>query len=356
MHPSLHSPLHLGIWTLSHRVVMAPLNRLWAQHPEGMPSPASVRYYGARASFGGLIVAESAAVSPVGMAQAGTPGMFTPAQVHSWREVTDAVHRRGGIIFAQLWHAGRLARSEITGTPPVSASALAARGPTYAPALQSGPCQTPVALDDDGIDVVIDEYRRAAENAADAGFDGVEMSCANGCLADQFLQDGTNRRGDGYGGTIENRTRFLVDAVQTLASVWGPARVGVRLSPLGTINDIADSDPAALFAHVLARLQAEGVAYVHLMEPSAGGGMDAPDAGAGPEAHPHWRTLFAGPLLLSGDFDAEGAKAAVEDSEADGIAFGRAFISNPDLPVRLAQGLPLAPYDSSSVFFPDLER
>jgi N-ethylmaleimide reductase len=353
MHPSLHSPFHLGIWTLSHRVVMAPLNRLGSLQPEGIPSPASIRYYGARASCGGLIVAESAAVSARGMAQPGTAGMFTSKQVNSWREVTDVVHLRGGIIFAQLWHAGRLVRTEINGMPPVSASNVAARGPIHAPGLHSGPGETPVALDDDGIDKVIDEYRRAAENAADAGFDGVEMCCANGCLADQFLHDGSNLRNDRYGGSIENRTRFLIDTVQALSSVWGATRVGVRLSPLGLINDVSDSDPGALFAYLLPRLQDEGVAYVHLMEPDAGAGWQ--DAGSGAPAAPHvrWRDLFGGTLLLSGGFDADGgstAKAAIEDGHADAIAFGRAFVANPDLPFRLAEGLPLEPFDPSLVF------
>lgn len=347
MHPSLHTPLHLGAWPLRHRVVMAPLNRLWALHPQAMPGPASVRYYGSRASPGGLIVAEASAVSPMGIAQRGSAGLFTPAQVHAWREVTEAVHARGGFLLAQLWHAGRLAHSDTIGVRPVSASSVAARGPTFAPARQPGPHQTPVALDDDGIDCVIDHYRRAAENAADAGFDGVEMCCANGCLADQFLHDRVNLRSDRYGGAVENRSQFLVDAVQTLASVWGPERVGVRLSPHGRINDMADSDPHALYAHVLARLAHEGIAYLHLMEPRAAGGMEGP--WPEPAQALRWRALYRGRLLLSGDFGPDEAAQAVAAGHADAIAFGRAFIANPDLPERLARGIALAPFDPASL-------
>lgn len=349
MYLSLLTPLNLGSWSLRHRVVMAPVNRLAALPAQATPSAALARYYGLRASPGGLIVAEAAAVAHGGIAQAGTAGMFTPAQVHAWRTVTDAVHGRGGIIVAQLWHAGRLARAEVAGAPSVSASAVAARGPVFAPALQQGPHPVPAALDDDGIDAVIDHYRQAAENAADAGFDGVELSCANGCLADQFLHSHVNVREDRYGGSVENRARFLVDAIQTLTSVWGAGRVGVRLSPQGRINDVDDADPEALMDHVLQRLVQEGVAYVHIMEPGAAGGMQAPTIPLPALQAMRWRNAFGGPLLLSGGFDPRRAEEAVATGCADAVAFGRAFIANPDLPERLAKGLPLAPFDPASV-------
>jgi N-ethylmaleimide reductase len=253
--------------------------------------------------------------------------MFTTEQVNAWREITDAVHQRGGIVFAQLWHAGRLSRAAFTGATPVSASDVAARGPIHAPAFQSESGEVPRALDDDGIDSVIDEYRRAAENAADAGFDGVEMCCANGCLGDQFLHDSTNRRQDRYGGTIENRTRFLIDVVQTLASVWGARRVGVRLSPLGAFNDVADSNPTALFAYVLEHLQGEDIAYVHLM---------LPDDCARDVLCSNWRRHFRGTILLSGHFDTDGANAVIERGHADAIAVSDSCLGALDL----SRGLP----------------
>jgi N-ethylmaleimide reductase len=209
---------------------------------------------------------------------------------------------------------------------------------SYAPGPQTELDQTPVPLDLDGIDVVIDHYRQAAENAADAGFDGVEMHCASGCLADQFLQDRTNDRADAYGGSIGNRSRFLVDAVQTLASVWGAARVGVRLSPFGIVNDISDSDPMCLFSRVLERLDGEGVAYVHLMEARAGAGVMKIDSVDTPKIAPTFRSRFSRTLIASGGFGSETANAAIADGVADAVSFGRHFLVYPDLPAKLRRG------------------
>jgi len=282
--PGLHTPLKVGAWMLNHRVVMAPLNRLLATAADGVPSKRTIEHYALRASEGGLIVAESIAVSPLGIAQPGTAGIFESKHVNAWSLVTHEVHRRGGLIVAQLWHAGRLARSAQTGAQPISAS----------------------ALDDDGIDEVIDQYRRAAENAADAGFDGVEMSCAYGCLADQFLQEGTNIRTDRYGGSIENRVRFLVDAVQALCAVWGPARIGVRMD---------GSVPDDLLSHVLARMHDEQLAYVHVVVPSAGDGMA--------RMAQLVRASFGGAVIAAGGFDADSAREAIATGAVDAIAFGR---------------------------------
>lgn len=290
--PGLHTPLKLGAWMLNHRVVMASLNRLLASAADGVPSRRTIEHYAVCASEGGLIVSESIAVSPQGIAQPGTAGIFESKQVNAWSLVTHEVHRRGGLIVAQLWHAG-LARSAHTGAQPISAS----------------------ALDDDGIEEVIDQYRRAAENAADAGFDGVEMSCAHGCLADQFLQEGSNVRTDRYGGSIENRVRFLVDAVQALCAVWGPARIGVRLSPYAKVNGMGNPAPEELLSHVLARMHDEQLAYVHVVVPSAGDGV---------ARMAQWvRASFGGAVIAAGGFDADGARAAVATGSVDAIAFGR---------------------------------
>lgn len=335
----LFTPLVVGALSLSHRVVMAPLSRLRAREMDGSVTCQMVRYYARRATQGGLIVAEALAVSPQGVAQTGTPCMFDPAHANGWRAVTGAVHRRGGIIIAQLWHGGRLARAPDATRQIVSASAIRAKGLTYAPAPQAESAELPVELDEDGIDSIIDQYRQAAEFASDAGFDGVEMHCANGCLADQFLHDGSNHRSDDYGGSFEGRTRFLKDAVQTLSSVWGAERVGVRLSPFGLINDVHDSDTVHLFSHVLKCLQNEGVAYVHLMEARAGAGFASPRlAGSAPEIAQTFRSHFSRVIIASGNFDAARANAAIVDGSVDAVSFGRAFLSHPDLPSRLAAG------------------
>jgi N-ethylmaleimide reductase len=291
--PGLHTPLKVGAWMLKHRVVMAPLNRLLASAADGVPSRRTIEHYAVRASEGGLIVAESIAVSPLGIAQPGTAGIFESKHVNAWSLVTQEVHGRGGLIVAQLWHAGRLARLAQTRAQPISAS----------------------ALDDDGIDEVIDQYRRAAENAADAGFDGVEMSCAYGCLADQFLQEGSNLRTDRYGGSIANRVRFLVDAVQALCAVWGPARIGVRLSPYARVDGMDGSAPEDLLSQVLARMHDEQLAYVHVVVPSAGDGMA--------RMAQLVRASFGGAVIAAGGFDADSAREAIATGAVDAIAFGR---------------------------------
>ncbi len=348
--PDLFQPLSVGPWTLQHRIVMAPLGQLRARALDGAATAEMSKFYADRATPGGLIVAEASAVSLQGTGQRGMPGLYSSAQVNSWREAARAVRAAGGFIVAQLWHGGRLARASASGLPVVSASAIAARGPTYAPSLQSDQSEQPLELDEEGIETVVDQYRQAAENAADAGFDGVELHCANGCLVDQFLHDGVNRRLDAYGGSAERRVRFLVDTVQALASVWGSERVGVRLSPFGQINDVRDSDPQQLFRMVIEVLQAERIGYIHVMEPRAGGGLVEVRPDTVPEVGKLLRPWFSGVLIASGGFDAAEANMAVKGSVADAISFGRAFIANPDLPSRIANGRTLDQPDRR-VFF-----
>ncbi|WP_457323952.1 alkene reductase [Roseateles sp. P5_E11] len=346
----LFQPLQIGAFRLSHRVVMAPVGRLWADRVDGTATPQMVHHYARRATPGGLIVAEATAVSREAVAQPGTPGLFTAQQVNAWRTITDAVHKRRGIIVAQLWHAGRLAQPP-NGLPPGGPSPIAASGRVFTPAARSAPPTSPREIDENGIDQVIDEFRLAAENASDAGFDGVEMHCANGCLADQFLHSGSNHRTDGYGGSFEKRTNFLIDVVQTLTAVWGADRVGVRLSPFGVINDVADDAPMALFDHVLGRLRTEGIAYLHLMEPAAGAGVEAPPAGL-PDVARLLRSHFDRILIASGGFDAPRANALLQEGFADAVSFGRSFIANPDLPSLLAEGAELQAFDADHFWAP----
>jgi len=348
---SLFTPLSVGAWNLSHRVVMAPMSRLWAHPDDACATPRMAAYYAQRATRGGLIVAEACAVCAAGLPQRGVAGLFSAHHVNSWRFVVDQVHREGAFILAQLWHAGRLVRPLESGCHPVGASAIAAKGTTYAPRMDASPAAVPQALSDAAIESTIDQYRQAAENAADAGFDGVELHGASGCLIDQFLHGSTNHRDDAYGGSIEGRANFLVDAVRALRSIWGSERVGVRISPFGRLNDVHDSDSHALFDHVARRLRAEGVAYVHVLEPRAGAGVIAPLEGrAATPISSLIRSAFDGVVLASGGFDAEGALQALQAGAADAIAFGRAFIAHPDLPARLKWGNAIRNAAASDLF------
>jgi N-ethylmaleimide reductase len=273
--------------------------------------------------------------------------------VAGWKRITDAIHAKGAYFFTQLWHAGRSTHISITGSQPVSASV----DPTYwaDPSIiidtpdglqQPSPHR---ALETAEIPGILKEYRAAAQNAKKAGFDGVELMAANGHLIDQFLQDRTNRRTDRYGGSIENRARLLVEAVRTLAEVWGANRVGVRLAPHGTFNGMGDSNPSALFRSVAERLDGFGLAYLHLIEPRVKGGETIAEAQA-PVVARELSKIFRGPVIAAGGFNPDTAEACVVDGDASLIAFGRHFIANPDLPKRIKLGLPLNPYDHSTFY------
>lgn len=350
--PGLFTPLSVGAWELSHRVVMAPMSRLWADPDDATASSRMAACYAQRATPGGLIVAEASAVAAVGLAQRGGAGLFDANQVNSWRSVVEQVHGQGGIIVAQLWHAGRLVRSRIIGVRPVGASAIAARGPTYAPSMDPSPAEVPEPMGDEGVESTIDQYRQAAENAADAGFDGVELLSASGCLIDQFLHESANRRDDEYGGSIERRVSFLRDAVRALGSVWGSDRVGVRISPFGHLNDVHDSDTRGLFDHVARQLREEGIAYLHVMEPRAGAGVTSPPDDTSVPVTAMIRSAFDGVIFASGAFDARSGSEALQTGVADAIAFGRAFIVHPDLPSRLRRGDAIGKLDRTRLFGP----
>jgi N-ethylmaleimide reductase len=349
---TLFDSLTLGDLTLSNRVIMAPLTRMRSQQPGNIPYALNADYYAQRASAG-LIISEATQISQQGQGYPATPGIHSQEQIHGWKLVTDAVHKHHGKIFLQLWHVGRISHSSHQPDQglPVAPSAIASTGLTFTAQWQQVPFETPRALRSDEIPGIIANYRQAAVNAKTAGLDGVEVHGANGYLLDQFLQDGSNQRTDNYGGSIENRARLLLAAVDASIDVWGATRVGVRLSPYGTFNDMHDSDPMALFTYVLKQLSARGIAYVHLIEPRAtsAGGNDhiADDA---PNTSTLFREHFNGVLISAGGYTRDSAIAAVKSQQADAIAFGRLFIANPDLPQRLKINAPLNPYDRNTFY------
>lgn len=346
----LFEPVALGALRLHHRIVMAPLTRMRATQPGDIPNGLMARYYRQRTTSGGLIVSEATQISPSGKGYVCTPGIHNTAQVKGWRRITDAVHEGGGLIVLQLWHVGRISHSSLLpGTKlPVSASPVAASGLVSNSEGTLVPFETPRALEIGEIPALIKDYRKGAENARKAGFDGVEIHSANGYLLDQFLQDGTNHRGDIYGGSIPNRARLLLEVVETAISVWGADRVGVRLSPFGTFNDMQDSNPVALFTHVIRELNQRQIAYLHLVEPRADSVEGA--AYSAPEVTKLFRSEFKGKLISAGGFAPATAREAVFSGYTDAIAFGRWFISNPDLPDRIARSAPLNPYDRTTFY------
>jgi N-ethylmaleimide reductase len=308
-----------------------------------------VDYYAQRASDGGFMVTEATTIATTGRGYLGAPGIYSDEQVDGWRKVTDAVHAKGAIIFQQLWHVGRTSHVDMTGgTAPVGPSVVPYEGVAFT---QNGwvPVSPPRALLREELPTIIDEYRNAAVRAQKAGFDGVELHSANGYLLDQFLQNGANHRTDDYGGSIENRARLLLQAVDAVVEVWGANRVGVRLSPGTPFNGMSDSDPTPLFDYVAAELNRRKLAYLHLIEPRINGNIEVAQ-GLAPVAAAQLRKFFTGLIIAAGGFDAQSAQAIIQRGDADLVAFGRYFISNPDLPKRFALNLPLNKYDRSTFY------
>jgi N-ethylmaleimide reductase len=349
---TLFDSLKLGDITLSNRVIMAPLTRMRSKLPGNIPHQLNATYYAQRASAG-LIIAEATQISQQGQGYPGTPGIYSDEQVEGWKLVTNAVHQTQGKIFLQLWHVGRISHPshQPHGGLPVAPSAIKPSGGTFSADWQPVAFETPRALDTSEIPGIVSDYRRGAENAKRAGFDGVEVHGANGYLLDQFLQDGSNQRTDHYGGSVQNRARLLLEVVDQAIAVWGPGRVGVRLSPYGTFNDMCDSDPVALFTYVLSQLSARGIAYAHVIEPrsSSAGSQDGNIANA-PHTAEIFRKAFTGALISAGGYNRNEAVKAVQEGTADAIAFGRLFISNPDLPKRLELDADLNSYDRNTFY------
>jgi N-ethylmaleimide reductase len=339
------SPFKLGPLMLPNRVVMAPMTRNRAG-PGNVPSPLNATYYAQRASAG-LIVSEATQVSPQGVGYPGTPGIHSAEQVAGWKGVTDAVHASGGRMFLQLWHVGRMSHPLLQpgGALPVAPSAIVPAGQAMTgDGLK--PFVAPRALETAEIAGIVEDYRRGARNARAAGFDGVELHGANGYLIDQFLRDGVNRRTDGYGGSAENRVRFLVEATEAVVGEWGADRVGVRLSPTNPFNDMTDSSPAATFATAVRELNRFGLAYLHVVEPVAG---DPVAAGEMPDIA-FFRRLWHGALIGNKGYDLARANAAIRQGLADLISFATLFLANPDLPTRFRRGGPFNSPDRKTFY------
>src|SRR6476619_3126409 len=356
--PLLFSPLQVGPYLLNHRIVMAPLTRMRAEKESFAPRPLNAEYYRQRATAGGLIIAEASPVMSTGRGNAGTPGIYSDRQIEGWRDVVNAVHDKGGVIFLQLWHVGRVSHSSFQpgGALPVAPSAVPiADLKTGTADGKAVPYETPRALETSEIPLVVDAYRQAAKNALAAGFDGVEIHGANGYLIEQFLQSHSNLRTDQYGGSIPNRVRFLMEVTKAVVEVWGADRVGFRLSPYGVANGSGEPDPMPLYTHAVEQLNPLGLAYLHFIEPrSSGAGRAEVNHQNVPSAMVLFRPIWKGMLITAGGFTGETADAAIRDGHADAIAFGRIFISNPDLPRRLQRGFPLTPYNRATFYGGDI--
>lgn len=337
----LFEALSVGELKLRNRIVMAPLTRSRATGPDGRtPNDLMVEYYTQRSSAG-MIITEATSVTPMGVGYEHTPGIWSDEHVKGWKKITEAVHAQGGLILLQLWHVGRISDpSLLNGELPVAPSAIAPAGHVSLLRPQR-PYVTPRELRTDEIPGIIEAYRKGAENAKKAGFDGVELHGANGYLLDQFLQDGSNKRQDQYGGSIENRARLLLAATDAAISVWGPGRVGVHLAPRSDSHDVSDSTPSQTFGYVAKELGKRKIAFICARE-----SLKEPRLG------PQLKKDFGGVYVANEGFTQESAEEILTRGEADAVAFGKAFISNPDLPRKFREHLPLKPGDSATFYAP----
>ena len=346
----LFTPVRVGAFDLKHRLVLAPLTRMRSELPGNVPGALMATYYAQRATPGGLMISEATFIARQGNGGYASPGIETDDQVAGWRKVVDAVHAKGATFLLQLWHVGRASHASLqpNGDLPIAPSdsdvsvrALLEHGP--------GESTSARAIKTEEIPRIVSQYARAAERAKTAGFDGVEIHAANGYLIDQFLQDGVNRRTDDYGGPVANRARFLMDVVDAVTSIWGANRVGVRVGPSNSFNEMHDSDPQALFYYVGANLRVRAISYLHVIEPRVAGNTASGDQT--PIAAAAMKQAFTGAIIAAGGFDAGGAEDILERGEADLVAFGRSFIANPDLPDRIRMELPLNAYDRPTFYY-----
>lgn len=357
-HTALFSPLDMGHITLKNRIVLPPLTRQRSAQPGDVATDLMATYYRQRASAG-FMVSEGTQIEPRGQGYAWTPGIYSPAQIDGWRKVTEAVHAEGGVIFAQLWHVGRVSHHALQpdGQAPVAPSAIQAQ--KVRAFIQTSPGvgelvqpSHPRALELAEIRDLVGQYAQAARNAIDAGFDGVEIHAANGYLVNQFISAHANQRDDAYGGSLENRLRFLREIVEAVAAAVGADRLGVRFTPLFTSTDqdrvyigLVEDDPHATYIEAIKVLEAAGVAYVSIAEADWDNAPDLPES-----FRRDVRTNFSGKILYAGRYTAERGERLIEAGLADLIAFGRPFIANPDLPQRVANGWPLNPLDPATVY------
>ncbi|KAF0691981.1 Aste57867_16887 [Aphanomyces stellatus] len=358
---ALFEPLRVGAFALKHRVVMAPLTRYRAAAheagDESVPTAIMATYYGQRASSGGLIVSEASPICPEGRPNIAAPAIYTRLHVERWRAVTDAVHAKGGFIVQQLWHVGGSSHSLFDPkgrAPPSSASFQMEGNPVNTPEGPK-PRQVTRMLSTDEVQELIQQYVDAAKRAIEAGFDGVEIHGANGYILDQFINDQiNNQRTDQYGGSLENRIRLPVEVAAAVAAAIGADRTGIRFSPYGSFQGMKDSNPVATWSALLEKLNPLELAYVHLVEPRIAGGWDATVA---PDADvinlKPFREVYRGVLIVAGGHTAESGAAAVGNGQADAVAYGRYFISNPDLPARIQHGHAFTPYNRATFYTPD---
>ena len=350
MSKSLFQPIQLGTLTLKNRIVMPPMTRSRASQPGDVANEMMATYYAQRASAG-LIVSEGTQISAQAKGYAWTPGIYTPEQIEGWRKVTQAVHAESGTMFAQLWHVGRVTHPDnIDGEQPMSSSALKAENvkvfvdngsdePGFVDVVQ------PRAMTKADIQKVIADYRQAAVNAIEAGFDGIELHAANGYLINQFIDSEANNRSDEYGGSLENRLRFLDEVVAALVETIGADRVGLRLAPLTTLNGTVDANPIETYTAAAALLNKHGIVYLHIAE------VDWDDAPDTPVSFKRaLRNAYQGILIYAGRYNGEKAEQTINEGLADMIGFGRPFVASPDLPERLLHGYPLADHDPNTLF------
>lgn len=343
---SLYDPLTMGNLQLKNRVFMAPLTRNRAR-PDGVPAAMAATYYSQRASAG-LIVTEATQISPMGKGYINTPGIHTEEQVAAWKQVVAAVHRAGGRIFLQLWHVGRISHSSLLpgNVPPLAPSPITARSQTVT---ASGfvDVSEPREMTRNDIIQTVGDFRKAAANARLAGFDGVEIHAANGYLIDQFLQSKSNARTDDYGGTAANRVRFLREVVEAVLDVWESKRVGVRISPGGTFNDMGDDNPEQTFSHAVEVLNSFNLGYLHVVEAAPG---ETPARQKLEGLFRHLRAAWKGVYIVNGGYDGPRGERAVSDNQTEAVAYGRLFLANPDLPKRLRHRGPLNAADPKSFY------
>lgn len=338
----LFTPFQFGQISLNHRVVHAPTTRLRAE-ADGSPSEMMIEYYRQRASDGGLIITESVHPTPHSYGYIGAPGIYTDRHIERWSRLVDVVHSEGGKLIMQIAHDGRQSHVDLSdGQAPIAPSEVPFEGLAL-----TGNGWVPVsphrALNQEEIPDLVESFRAGASRALLAGLDGMEVHNANGYLLDTFLQDGTNKREDAYGGTIEKRARFPLEVIRAIVSVWGPGRVGVRVSPSGQWGSISDSNSQATFGHFAEQLNQIPLAYLHVIEPRVKG-VETIAEGQPPVAAAYLRAIYQGAIIAAGGFDRTGAEAILQAGDADLVAFGRFFTSNPDLPKRLLRNLPLTPY------------
>ncbi len=334
---SLFDPAQMGDLQLRNRIIMAPLTRCRASAGR-VPNVLMAEYYRQRASAG-LILTEATSVTPMGVGYPDTPGIWSDEQVEGWKLVTNAVHQAGGLIFLQLWHVGRISDSSyLDGELPVAPSAIAAAGHVSLVRPEK-PYEVPRALETDELPGIVEAYRKGAENAKRAGFDGVEIHGANGYLLDQFLQDSTNKRTDAYGGSIENRARLMLEVADAVIGVWGAGRVGMHLAPRGDAHTMGDSDPLATFSYVASELGKRKIAFIFARE-SLGENRIGPQL----------KAAFGGFYIANEGFDGSSAQQVLDAGEADAVSFGKLIIANPDLPRRLQENLPMNPPDFNTFY------